>query len=272
MITKVEIVNNENTPLSYLSSINGFENGKSYEFKPGINIVIGKNGCGKSTLLKLISIYCLCGGKYFSEIGHDTLNPLFDFTLDLSSDNTANLKDGANIHCDYAGVVYNYIAQREMKNDTALKNIGNFECFFRGINSSTGESMMESLMHYFSLTFENKDVQFPIQKLVDRSKRCNNVLKDNIISLLKYYKKNAIDISQQDFEYTMLMDEPDRNLDVFNIQQIYGILSQPKEMTQLICVLHNPIVIYRLSKLPNINFVEMSDGYLDSIKEMIKKL
>ena len=30
-------------------------------------------------------------------------------------------------------------------------------------------------------------------------------------------------------------------------------------MTQLICVIHNPILIYKLSKLEYINFIELTD-------------
>ena len=43
-------------------------------------------------------------------------------------------------------------------------------------------------------------------------------------------------------------------------------------MTQLICVIHNPILIYKLSKLNYINWIELSEGYLDKIKEVFNKL
>ena len=43
-------------------------------------------------------------------------------------------------------------------------------------------------------------------------------------------------------------------------------------MTQLICVIHNPILIYKLSQLDYINFIEMTNGYLDDIKSVFKNL
>ena len=43
-------------------------------------------------------------------------------------------------------------------------------------------------------------------------------------------------------------------------------------MTQLICVIHNPILIYKLSKLDYINFIELTEGYLNEIKEVFNKL
>ena len=42
-------------------------------------------------------------------------------------------------------------------------------------------------------------------------------------------------------------------------------------MTQLICVIHNPILIYKLSKLDYINFIELTEGYLNEIKEVFNK-
>ena len=65
------------------------------------------------------------------------------------------------------------------------------------------------------------------------------------------------------------MDEPDRNLDIDNIQQVYGILSERKEHTQIIAIVHNPILIYKLSKLKDINFIQMERGYLNKIKNLI---
>lgn len=51
MIQSIEIKNNENLPINYVSDLDSFRNGIKYEFKKGINIIVGKNGSGKSTLL-----------------------------------------------------------------------------------------------------------------------------------------------------------------------------------------------------------------------------
>lgn len=68
------------------------------------------------------------------------------------------------------------------------------------------------------------------------------------------------------------MDEPDRNLDIFNIEEVYGILSHKKEQTQVVSVVHNPLLIYRLSKYNGINFIEMKDGYVNRIKKEINNI
>lgn len=48
---------------------------------------------------------------------------------------------------------------------------------------------------------------------------------------------------EKDFEYTILMDEADRNLDVDNIMDLYNVLSFHKPQTQIIAVIHNPALV-----------------------------
>jgi len=46
-------------------------------------------------------------------------------------------------------------------------------------------------------------------------------------------------------------------------------------MTQLIAVIHNPILIYKLSRIRGknkINFIELTDGYLNDIKNVFENL
>ena len=72
MITKVVIRDNEKTPISYLPKLKNFENGKIYEFKEGVNVIVGENGCGKSTILKII--------KYLSNQDYNSLSKIkFDY-------------------------------------------------------------------------------------------------------------------------------------------------------------------------------------------------
>ena len=108
-----------------------------------------------------------------------------------------------------------------------------------------------------------------LKNLMDRA---NDRWKVNIEKMLSYYKDNRVNIDPKDFEYTFLLDEVDRSLDITNIETMYKLMSYQKETTQLISVIHNPILIYKLSKLDYINFIEMSEGYLDSIKKVFSNL
>lgn len=54
----------------------------------------------------------------------------------------------------------------------------------------------------------------------------------------------------------------ERVKDIDNIMQIYNVLSFHKPQTQIIAIIHNPALIYKLSKLDCVNFIEMTEGYL----------
>ena len=271
MIAEVNIKDNTNLPLSYSNKITALANGATFKFKNGINIIIGKNGCGKSTLLKNIAKYLLCDNNLYSKLPNFNtfgealkLDPLFD--------KNNKLKDGMDILCDYAGVVYNFIPNGETANNNTLDSFENIGYYFGSKNTSTGEKMKIDLCNLFSISFKNKDIQFPIAEMKRHIDESNGYWEERFKGLIKYYKRNALKIKPQDFAYTFLIDEPDRNLDITNIDELYNVLSYEKEMTQLICVIHNPILIYKLSQLDYINFIEMTDGYLDDIKKVFKDL
>ena len=128
------------------------------------------------------------------------------------------------------------------------------------------------LYSLFNFAFSNKDVQFPIKEIIHSRNNTNDYWKERFTNLLKYYKSNSFISTPDEFAFTFLIDEPDKNLDISNIGELYDALSYQKEMTQLICVIHNPILIYKLSKLKHINIIELTDGYLDEIKDVFNKL
>ena len=276
MITSVKITDNTKLPLEYAEELDVFQNGKTYDFKGGVNVIIGKNGCGKTTLIKMIASYMLCSDTLcsklpnFANFGALKINNLFE------KDKT-EIKDGIKIAADYAGVVYKYLSESELNNENVLGDITILQYFMNNAGASTGEIIVNSVGQLFQFAFGNKDIQFPIQDLIDivEKNRTNDFWKERFINLLKYYKENRIEITPRDFEYTFLLDEPDRNLDITNIESIYEILAHRKEMSQIICVIHNPILIYKLSRLRGknkVNFIELTDGYLNDIKNVFKDL
>lgn len=88
----------------------------------------------------------------------------------------------------------------------------------------------------------------------------------DIISPLRFddgeWEKISLDGSCQNKRKSSIFKEPDRNLDIDNIMDLYKVLSFHKPQTQIIAVIHNPALIYKLSKLDHVNFIEMTKGYL----------
>lgn len=267
MIKSVIIDNNENLPLKYSYKLESLKNGTRFDFTNGVNIIIGKNGSGKTTLLKNIASYLLCKHNYYSQLPNFAVFGEALKLNDLFNDN--ELKDGMKVKCDYAGVVYNYIPCNSQQNSADIDILSNFiECG----NKSAGERIIYEIYSLFELAFNNKNIQFPIKEIISQRDKSNDLWKERFTNLLKYYKENSFVPTQDDFSFTFLIDEPDKNLDISNIEEMYNVLSYQKEMTQLICVIHNPILIYKLSKLDYINFIELTDGYLEEIKNIFNKL
>lgn len=266
MIESITIKDNKRTPFRYAPKIKAFRNGSEFVFKPGVNVIIGQNGSGKSTLLNMIKKYTLCENSMCSEVPNEALS-----FPDIFDDEDQVL-DGVSIKADYAGKVFNLLQQSEMNNYDALKNSHNFSLYMNGASSSSGEKNIGAINTLFDFMFNQQDYKFPIHGLIDYKKKSNSYWIARIDNLLRYYANNHVKISEKDFEYTTLMDEPDRNLDIDNISNLYNVLSTHKPQTQIIAVIHNQALIYKLSELDCINFIEMSKGYLKKIGVFMKSI
>lgn len=264
MITSIKITDNNRTPFRYLPDVDAFKNDTEYKFIPGVNVIIGRNGCGKSTLLNLIAMYTFCTDTMSSAV------PNVALSFPCIWDDKDRVFDGIEIHADYVGKVFRMLPHMEMKKDDILGNMENFTSYVNGTDCSSGEKGIVALNSLFKSMFSTKDYAFPIAELRERSKGYSEMWRRKIDNLIQYYKKNHIKVDKESFEYTVLMDEPDRNLDVQNIMEVYEVLSFHKPQTQIIAVIHNPALIYKLSKLDCVNFVEMTKGYLNEILNFIK--
>ena len=254
MIEKVVITDNTKTPIRYISKLKNFENGKEYCFKAGTNIIVGENGCGKTTLMNLIKAYLLVD---FNECSlgmfNSNITKLFGFN--------SNLLDGADVYADYKRNTFRLSHNGEKERaQVSLDSIENFRECMAQKHSSTGEGVQVAIKSLFNLMF-GKDAHLSFDYKQPK-------LVENYPKYIEYVTSHTI----KGDRYTILMDEPDRNLSIDSLLQIKGILSHDRPDTQLIVVIHNPLIIAALSKNPNINIIEMTEGYVDKIKDTIKKV
>lgn len=255
MIYKVVIKDNKKSPIRYLSDLDNFQNGKEYIFKPGVNIIVGENGCGKTTLMNLIKKYLMVDymdcdkGKYRCNI-----NSLYEDAL-----NNRSLLDGVDVYADYQRNTFRLSHAGEKEKDQAVETFEDFGTIFSQKHSSTGESVLVAINSLFNYMFSKK-----AKLTYDYSQ-----FKESDPLYWEYIKSHQQEGSD---EWTILMDEPDRNLDIENIDQIKGILSFHKEQTQIIAVVHNPLLIYNLSKKRSINIIEMTEGYIHKVNQLVRNL
>lgn len=255
MVTKVIIKDNENCPIEYISELKNFKNGKEYEFKEGVNIIVGENGCGKTTLLKLIQTYLLvdlseCSKSYCN----CNINKLFPSIIDHS-----RMLDGVEVFADYQRNTFRLCHKGERRhNDEVFEDDISTSEFLSQNWSSTGEGVLASMDSMFKRMFR-KGANLTFDYLQ---------FKDNYMPYMKYIHDHVIEGD----EWTILMDEPDRNLSIDNIAQVEGILNFHKPHTQIIAVIHNPLIIYALSKNPDVNFIEMTKGYVKKIVREVNRI
>ena len=236
MVYKVVIKDNKNSPIRYLPDLDNFQNGKEFIFKPGVNIIVGENGCGKTTLMNLIKKYLMVDytdcdkGEYRCNI-----NSLYDGIIDKRV-----FKDGVDVYADYQRNTFRLSHAGEKEQSQALKTFEDFGTMFTQRHSSTGESVLVAVNSLFNYMFrKGAKLTFDYSQF-----------KESDPLYWEYVKSHQQEGSD---EWTILMDEPDRNLDIENINQIKGILSFHKEQTQMIAVVHNPLLICALSKKKSIN-------------------
>lgn len=254
MVEKVVIRDNSNTPLHYLKQLKSFKNGKEFLFKEGVNIIVGENGSGKSTLLKLIRKYLLLDDMECS-IGafNSNINALYEGFSD-------NFLDGVDVYADYTKNSFRLVHSGERSDNQSMSSVENFSAFISQKQSSTGEGVVIALNSLFNYIFgEKMNLTYNYSKF--KKKGCYD----------KYYEYTQSHKIEGN-EFTILMDEPDRNLSLENINHIKGILSFHKPQTQIIAVIHNPLLIYNLSSNKDINFIEMNRGYIKKVKKEVDNL
>lgn len=254
MVYKVVIKDNKKSPIRYLPDLDNFQNGKEFIFKPGVNIIVGENGCGKTTLMNLIKKYLMVDyidcdrGEYRCNI-----NSLYDGLGQIS------FLDGVDVYADYCKNTFRLSHAGEKEKDQAVKTFEDFGAMFTQKHSSTGESVLVAVNSLFNYMFKKgAKLTFDYGQFEESD------------SLYWEYVKNHQQEGSD--EWTILMDEPDRNLDIENISQIKSILSFHKPQTQMIAVVHNPLLICSLSKKKSINIIEMTEGYVDKVNQLVRNL
>ena len=130
--------------------------------------------------------------------------------------------------------------------------------FFLGSKElSSGNTKISSLMYLVEKaqrkSFAVKDTLGPVNQVWEQWKAdCNDFL------------KSSIPVGQR----TILLDEPERSLDIVNQIKLLGYVSQDLSKNfQVIMSTHNPLSLY----LPNVNCIELEEGYVKKSKDYLEQ-
>jgi len=268
MIDKVIIKDNTNATCNYIQDLPAFANGKEYNFTSGINVIIGANGCGKTTLCNIISNFMFTNNGMHTEIPQEALSfPKLWNDMKFGVDDKNTIRDGIKIQSDYRYKLFRLQDTNELMkhNDTVWEHSKNLGLLLNTRDLSTGEKIHSSLLYLFNILFKkdgNQNFKF-VEEFNTFKEKTNNVWSERIENLIQYYKENTIITDEK--KVTLILDEPDRNLDVTKLKELYGILSYNHPQIQLIAVVHNIALIKKLSELNYVNIIEMSENYLNEI-------
>jgi hypothetical protein len=167
--------------------------------------------------------------------------------------------DVVDVYADYVKNTFRLSHYGEKTGEDAMRSFDDFGALFNQKHASTGESVNIAINSLFGLMFSKGA----------KLKYDYSELKDTYPEFESYVNSHRVECEN---EWTILMDEPDRNLSLENLEQIKDILSFHKPNTQLIAVIHNPLLIVSLAKDESINFIEMTKNYIYKVKSQIRNL
>lgn len=244
MITKIEIQDPSKTPVSHFSMARGLEKLRTLELRPRINVLLGPNGCGKSTLLQLLAHTFMCAEGQVPTVTYDALKK---FSTPM----------GYIVHHDGSPVGF-----ADPSHDVGL-DTGHFvdDFFLAGVQSvfakksSSGQQTDYKLWTLFSkLLKEGVETDWRVPKKWD---------KDHPMAakIQNWMAAQEITHSEDPHSRVLLLDEPDRSLDLFHQAKLWDLLFRVNERVQIIVSTHS---IYPLLRLPREQIIDLVPGYLDA--------
>lgn len=248
MIEKVIVKDPTKANCSWASKV--LNAGDVFNFKPGLNLIVGDNGCGKSTLLSTIKYYFLEGNEYKPTLSR----------LDYEHLNFLPFRDGIEVYADWSAPTFSmidYLSSRKVSINSISAKMS---------KGSSGENTANRFDDFVNQSYRDaiRNKWTPPVKILERT--LGSVEK----GITDYYEKCNV----KSDGLCLIMDEPDNNLSLKNILRFRDTIDHVMKTwtnnnVQYIMVIHNPILLkFFYDKRQQVNFIEMSKGFLDCIKEL----
>ena len=236
--------------------------GRTFKFKPGLNVVVGPNGSGKSSLFNLLCGVFSCGeGDMASAFSRGGLSRIYSKGV---------------FTCCRVSANYNVSSFRFQRPDDA-GGAAERESVASGINrvktsyKSKGQKTMMTLESLLALQRNDGVIGDGIgeegisdfrKNIVEAARKINTPSMEAIVS---YYEKNH----RGDLKaVTFLMDGVDDHLDVPNQKLLFNLFLQVianQDKYQFIVSLNSLLLIQSLAPISGINWIDLDGNYLNAI-------
>lgn len=253
--------------------------GKKFEFQRGINIICGYNGCGKSSLLKCIRRMTFCDKQVHSKLQTTT------FTWFKVQAVAEELYGSVDLVNDWNKSVFSLRPAEEVTGENFCDDTSTFSqmmssgSYSSGMNTLSAIAYLLDRLHKSRKGGEEADIRdFNKQVMEIRlSARSDITLANASEESPVYCVKKYMSEHQLDSEgVTVIMDEPDRSIDILTADRIYSILDPDKPgdfKNSFLVVFHNTDMINRFLHAKNksrINWIELTPGYLENVERFHK--
>lgn len=243
MIRSFEIKLPDQTHIPWIPKVPALAKARRFEFTPGLNILWGRNGTGKSTIIKAIARLLHCEQSGTTHVTGTSLNTLFEGRRFGKQE---SLKDAVAI--DHDGQ-----ATRYFDPSNAVGLIGGMAAFdydfgLEGIHNAIfkGSAGQTTMFRFDKLIAEIiEDVVPKVERQVPPSDRT---------AVADFFLKG----SGENGPPTILLDEPERSLDLPNQVAVWRLIRAASSKVQFIVAAHS---LYGLN-LPEANYIELDDQYL----------
>jgi len=259
MIYSLDIKDPTGTPIEWLPKVAALAVPRTFEFKPGLNILWGRNGSGKTTVIRLLAmlLHCAQGGEpVVTESSIVALRGSGRFSGD--NKDVKDVRKAIALTHDGQGVRFfdpgQAVGLSHGQFDDDFYTAGVMNTMFKGSAGQTTIFRMEEILQAI-VRGKVPDVKWKFNK-----SHVNDTWRGYAELTEHFLAGNA-----PNGQPTILLDEPERSLDVNAMVGCWRHLRAYSGTTQFIVASH---CLFALN-IPEANYIDMSPKYLDGCKRAI---
>jgi energy-coupling factor transporter ATP-binding protein EcfA2 len=260
VIHKLDILNATQTPVPWLSSVEAFKTPRTFEFKPGLNVLWGRNGSGKTSLTKVLARLFHCEQGNHPTVSQESLSELVGerfHPIDLAKGLSVE-HDGQGVrHFDPGHAVGLMAGGAAFDWDFGTEGIQNQ--MFKGSAGQTNMFRFDRILNEI-IAGKVPEVEWKI-----RRELVSDVWRERIDRAKSLLKKNG-----KKGPPTILLDEPERSYDLNAQVGVWRLLRAYSDQVQFIVASHSLFAL----KIPDAHYIELSPRYLagsEAVLDILQK-